>query len=170
MAKIFISYPDNLKELATSIENTLKKNSGHRIALYKDQADFILELGQDWGGGDKNPSLFIFDSDKEINDIGKNITESFTSENIYANYPKNKKDVKEHKTILFQAGRVNTPIDNERWGQLVAKGIIKYFNPDYIKNQVVENTVKSSQDKTYYDRSFNSNSTNNSSILFGKKA
>lgn len=170
MAKIFFSYPDELKGLAQVIQDILRKNSGHRPALFQEQSDFTLELGQDWAGGDKHPTLFVFDQDEHLKNIGKTIASIFREENIFANYPIFARSQKQYPTLGFCAGRKNQPFDEKAWGELVAKGIIKYFNPEYIeqgKNEK-EPLVKRSQDKTYYDRSFNNKATNNASLLFKK--
>jgi hypothetical protein len=172
MAKIFISYPEELKPLADVISDTLRKNSGHRPALFQEQADFTLQLSQDWAGGDKHPTLFVFSNDERLKDIGKSIASTFREENIFANFPIFLREHKDYPTLGFNAGRRNQPFDENIWGTLVAKAIIKYFNPEYIEisgKKEKEPLVKRSQDKTYYDRTFNNNATKNSSILFKKK-
>jgi hypothetical protein len=170
MAKIYISASDNLKGLQDVISNALRKNSGHRPAIYQDHSDFTLELSQDWAGGDKNPSLYTFDNNQQMIDIGKSISDTFNQDKIYASYPKKKNEARQHPTILFYAGRINSDFDESIWGQLIARGIIKYFNPEYIQQSKDEKepTVKRSSDKSYYDRSFNNNSTSNASLLFKK--
>ena len=172
MSKIFISYPENLKSFADSVSNNIRKNSGHRPALYQEQADFTLEITQDWAGGNENPSLFIFDNNDQLLQIGKNIAEIFREDNIKAEYPKRKNDKKEFSTLQFKAGRVNHSFDENKWAEIISMGIIKFFNPNYVKSEKHEKepTVKRSQDKTYYDRTFNNNATNNSSLIFKKGA
>jgi hypothetical protein len=171
MAKIFISYPEELTPLAESISNFLRKNSGHRPALYQEQSDFTLELTQDWAGGNNNPTLFIFEDNNILKSIGKNIVDLFKSEGIAAEYPKKKNETKEFLILQIKAGRVNHPIDSNKWGEIIAIGIIKYFNPEYVSagKKEKEPLRKRPQDKTYYDRTFNNNATKNSSILFKKK-
>lgn len=171
MAKIFISYPEELKPLADFVSNFLRKNSGHRPALYQEQSDFTLELAQDWAGGNENPAFFIFDNNQQLQDIGKTITGLFREQGILSEYPKKKNEKKEFSTLQLKAGRVNHPIDVNKWGEIIGLGIIKYFNPEYVnqgKNEK-EPLRKRPQEKTYYDRTFNNNSTNNASILFKKK-
>jgi hypothetical protein len=171
MAKIFISYPEELKPLADVISNSLRKNSGHRPALYQEQSDFTLELAQDWAGGNNNPTFFIFEDNHILQSIGKNTVELFQAEGISAEYPKKKNETKNFPTLQLKAGRVNHEIDTIKWGEIVAMGIIKYFNPEYISagKKEKEPLRKKPQDKTYYDRTFNNNATSNSSILFKKK-
>lgn len=171
MAKIYFSCPPELDGLSKVIQDTLRKNSGHRPALYQEQSDFTLELGQDWAGGDKHPTLFIFDNnDQQMKDIGKTIASIFREEQIFANFPIFNRSNKQYQTLGFCAGRKNQPFDEKAWGELIAKGIIKYFNPEYIQQAKHEKepTVKRSQDKTYYDRSFNNNATSNASLIFKK--
>ena len=172
MAKIFISHPENLKSFADTISNALRKNSGHRPALYQEQSDFTLELSQDWAAGNPNPSILIFSEDTHLQNIGKSIADSFREEGIESTYPKRKNEDKNFPTLSFLAGRVNSDFDEVKWGTLVAKGIIKYFNPEYVQQSKNEKEplVKRSQDKTYYDRTFNNNATNNSSLIFKKGA
>ena len=116
MAKIYISYPEHLKGLYDVISNTLRKNSGHRPAIYQEQSDFTLELGQDWAGGDKHPSLFVFDNNQQISDIGKSIADMFNQEKIYANYPKKKNEPRNVPTLLFYAGREKSEFNEILWG------------------------------------------------------
>jgi hypothetical protein len=171
MAKIFISYTEDLKPLADFVSNFLRKNSGHRPALYQEQSDFTLELDQDWAGGNENPSLFIFENNQQLQDIGKTITNLFREQNILAEYPKRKNDKKEFPTLLLRAGRVNHSININQWGEIIGLAIIKYFNPEYINQGKDEKEPlrKRPQDKTYYDRTFNNTATNNASLLFKKK-
>lgn len=169
MAKIFISSTEELKPLKDIIENTLKKNSGHRPALYQNTADFTIDLTQDWAGGSKGLDPLIHSNDYHISNMAKTITEIFKENAIQSQYPKRAKEEKKD-FLTLRVARVNHPIDIEFWGELIAMGIIKYFNPDYVsqgKNEK-EPTVKRSQDKTYYDRSFNNNSTSNASLIFRK--
>lgn len=171
MAKIFISYPEHLKNFANIISDTLRKNSGHRPALYQEQSDFTLELSQDWAAGNANPSLLIFSEDTHIQNIGKSIADCFKEEGIESNYPKRKNEIKNFPTLTFLAGRTNSEFDEIKWGTLVAKGIIKYFNPEYVQQSKNEKEplVKRSQDKSYYDRSFNNNATSNASLIFNRR-
>jgi hypothetical protein len=171
MAKIFISHPEELTPLAEFISNFLRKNSGHRSALYQEQSDFTLELTQDWAGGNNNPTFFIFEDNDMLQSIGKNTVEIFKAEGIPAEYPKKKNEAKNFPTLQIKAGRINHSIDSDKWGEIIAMGIIKYFNPEYISagKKEKEPLRKNPQDKTYYDRTFNNNATSNSSILFKKK-
>jgi len=132
MAKIFISATEELVPLKEGIENILRKNSGHRPALYQEQADFTIELFQDWAGGNSNPCFFIFNNDEHLQSIGKNIVELFKSENVLAEYPKKKNENKDFSTLALRAGRVNDSINYDQWSNIIAIGIIKYFNPEYI--------------------------------------
>jgi hypothetical protein len=169
--KIFIESKEELKPLAEKIDFFLRKNSGHRKALYKDNADFNIEIDQDWAGGKKGLAIFISTNDTHIIELGKTITKLFLENNIDAEYPKKSSKKIEANTLLIIAGRVNSEIDTDLWAELISLGIIKYFNPEYIekgKNEK-EPLKKRPQDKTYYDRSFKNNATNNSSLIFKKK-
>ncbi len=59
MAKIYITSIDELKPLTTVIEDFLKRNSGHRKALFQNQADLTLDLGKERQLGSKNPVIYI---------------------------------------------------------------------------------------------------------------
>lgn len=170
MAKIFIAGPEKLKPLLDSISDILRKNSGHRISLFQEQADLTLELYFDELGGPKDPVVVLFNKDEVAKSIGTYITELFREDNIFCNYPIMSQDSRNFKTLGFNVGRVRTELDHNRFANIIAKSIIKYFNPEYINTEVTDNTPKTSQNKSYYDRSFNSNSTSNSSLLFGKKS
>jgi ribosomal protein S10 len=171
MAKIYISFDSEFADVADRIEKYLRKNSGHRRALYEEQSDFTIHLSSNWAAGDEKLTPLLSDNNKQLNDIGKEICKNFEESNIPVNYPKNKGTKKEYPTLQLNLGRQNTAFDREQWSELIAEGIIKYFNPDYVqfKKSQKEPLVKRSQDKTYYDRAFNNNPTNNSSILSRKK-
>lgn len=171
MAKIFIQPLDGLNVLATTLENFLKKNSGHRKALFQNQADFTLEICRDTSLGSKVPTMAIFDHNEALIGIGASIANSFRSLLIEAGYPKKISGEKEFATLVIKVGRPNDPIDEVRYGNIIGEAIIKYYNPEYeeiLKHQA-EPTIKASKDKTYYDRAFNQGSTNNSSLIFKKK-
>lgn len=170
MAKIFIIGPDSLKPLIETISNILRNNSGHRVSLFQEQSDLTLELFYDEFGGPKNPVVIIFDKDELTKSIGTFITEMFNDDKIFCDYPIMSHDYKEFKTIGFNVGRIRDGLDYNRFGNIISKAIIKYYNPEYLNIEVSDNSPKSSKNKTYYDRSFNSNSTSNSSILFKKKS
>jgi hypothetical protein len=172
MAKIFIQPLDGLDALATTLENFLKKNSGHRKALFQNQADFTLEICRDRSLGSKVPTMAIFDHNEALIGLGTSIANSFRSVLIEAGYPKNIVGEKEFATLVIKVGRPNDPIDEVHYGNIIGEAIVKYYNPEYeeiLKHQA-EPTNKASKDKTYYDRAFNQGSTNNSSLIFKKKS
>lgn len=172
MAKIFIQPLDGLDLLATTLENFLKKNSGHRKALFQNQADFTLEICRDTSLGSKVPTMAIFDHNEALIGLGASIANSFRSVLIEAGYPKAIPGGREFTTLVIKVGRPNDPIDEVRYGNIIGEAIVKYYNPEYeeiLKHQE-EPTNKASKDKTYYDRAFNQSSTNNSSLIFKKKS
>jgi hypothetical protein len=172
MAKIFIQPLDGLDVLATTIENFLKKNSGHRKALFQNQADFTLEICRDTSLGTKFPTMAIFDHNEALIGIGASIANSFRSLLIEAGYPKKIAGQREFVTLVIKVGRPNDTIDEVRYGNIIAEAIVKYYDPEYqlILNHQADNTIKATNDKTYYDRAFNQNSTSNASLIFKKKS
>jgi len=172
MAKIFITVDNGLEGIKSSIENFLKKNSGHRIALFQNQADFTIHIQKDTALGFKGVGLYIYDNNETINNLGRKITDTFKSNLIDSNYPKKINGEVEFPTLVFKACRLNDEVNQEQYGTLVAEAIIKFFNPEYeeiLKHQQ-ESERKSSKDKTYYDRAFGQNATSNSSLIFKKKS
>jgi hypothetical protein len=172
MAKIFISYPKELSNFTKTILDFLRKNSGHRLALYQQQSDFTIEFIRDWAGGEDSLDMFVFNDEKIVNELGKHIINNFKLNQIKSNYPKKKKDLKEFNTLQIRVGRENQNIDFEFWSNLIAESIVSYFNPEYISagKKEKEPLRKKPQDKTYYDRTFNNNATSNSSLIFKKGA
>lgn len=172
MAKIFIQPLDGLNVLATTLENFLKKNSGHRKALFQNQADFTLEICRDTSLGSKVPTMAIFDHNEALIGIGASIANSFRALLIEAGYPKKIAGEKEFATLVIKVGRPNDLIDEVRYGNIIGEAIVKYYNPEYelILNHQADNTIKATNDKTYYDRAFNQNSTSNASLIFKKKS
>jgi len=171
MAKLYISAIDELKPLATVIEDFLKRNSGHRKALFQNQADLTLELGKERQLGSKNPVIYIYDENDLVSNLGKTITKNFKDNLIDCSYPQNNGGSKEYLTLTINVCRQNDSIDQHKYGNIIGEAIVKYFNPEYeeiLKHQQ-NNERKASSDKTYYDRAFNQNATNNSSLIFGKK-
>ena len=171
MAKIYISSIEELNPLATVIEDFLKRNSGHRKALFQNQADLTLELGKERQLGSKNPVIYIYDEQELSSGLGKSITKNFKDNLIECEYPRNNGGSKEYTTITINVCRQNDSIDQNKYGTIIGEAIVKYFNPEYeeiLKHQQ-NNERKASKDKTYYDRAFGQNSTNNSSLIFGKK-
>ncbi len=171
MAKIYITSIDDLKPLATVIEDFLKRNSGHRKALFQNQADLTLDLGKERQLGSKNPVIYIYDENDLVSGLGKTITKNFRDNLIDCSYPQNNGGSKEYLTLTINVCRQNDSIDQNKYGKIIGEAIVKYFNPEYeeiLKHQQ-NNERKSSKDKTYYDRAFNQNATNNSSLIFGKK-
>lgn len=166
MAKIYFTSTDDLKDLVLSLNNYIKKNSGHRMAIYEEQADFVLDLTRDWAGGSKGLDLLVYSDDNNMINLGKSITETFKREGILSQYPKKGRKEVKRPTLTIRVGRVNQDFDLNRYSSLIGEGIVKYFNPEYINQS--SNEVKSSEDKTYYDRSFNQNATNNASLIFKK--
>jgi hypothetical protein len=168
MAKIFINHPEELKDFALGINNFLRKNSGHRMAIYEDQADLQIILTQDWAGGSKGLDILVYDDNQDIMNLGKTIVELFKNEEILSQYPKKAKGEANKPTLVVRVGRVRESIDTAKWSSLVAEGIVRFYNPEFVKFQQ-EPIVKKSEDKTYYDRAFNQNSTSNASLIFKKK-
>ena len=168
MAKIFINHPEELKDFALGINNFLRKNSGHRMAIYEDQADLQIILTQDWANGSKGLDILVYDDNEDIINLGKTIVELFKSEGILSQYPKKAQGEANKPTLVVRVGRLNETIDTAKWSVLVAEGIVRFYNPEFIKFQE-ESTVKISEDKTYYDRAFNQNATSNASLIFKKK-
>lgn len=166
MAKIYFTHTEDLKDIVLVLSNYLKKNSGHRMAIYEEQADFVLDFTRDWAGGSKGLDLLIYSDDDNMINLGKSITNTFKNEGLLSQYPKKgHKDIK-RPTLTIRVGRVNQDVDFAKWAALIGEGIVKYFNPEYISQPT--NEVKPSEDKTYYDRSFNQNATNNASLIFKK--
>jgi hypothetical protein len=168
MAKIFINHPEELKDFALGINNFLRKNSGHRMAIYEDQADLQIILTQDWAGGSKGLDILVYDDNEDIINLGKTIVDIFKNEGILSQYPKKAQGEANKPTLVVRVGRLNETIDTAKWSVLVAEGIVRFYNPEFIKFQE-ESTVKRSEDKTYYDRAFNQNATSNASLIFKKK-
>lgn len=171
MAKIFIQPLDGLDVLATTLENFLKRNSGHRKALFQNQADFTLEICRDTSLGSKVPTMAIFDQNEALIGLGASIANCFRLVLIEAGYPKTIPGGREFATLVIKVGRPNDHIDEVSYGNIIGEAIVKYYNPEYeeiLKHQA-EPTIKASKDKTYYDRAFNQGSTNNSSLIFKKK-
>jgi hypothetical protein len=172
MAKIYISSTDELKDLSKHIEDFLKKNSGHRKALFQDQADFTLNLGKERLLGSKDPVIYIYDENELISNIGMSITKNFKDNLINCSYPKNNGDTTEFLTVTVNVCREDKSVDQAKFGSIIGEAIVKFFNPEYedILNHQKESGIKLSKDKTYYDRSFNQNATSNSSLIFKKKS
>jgi len=172
MTKIYISSTEELSDLVKSIEDFLKKNSGHRKALFQEQADFTLNLGKERQLGSKDPIIYIYNENELISNIGKSITKNFRDNLINCSYPQNNGGESEFLTLTINVCRQNDSIDQIKYGTIIGEAIVKFFNPEYeeiLKHQK-ESEVKASKDKTYYDRSFNQNSTSNSSLIFKKKS
>jgi hypothetical protein len=171
MAKIFL-ISDNLDLCLTTIENFIKKNSGHRKALFQNQADITIELTWDSALGDKNPSMIIFEDNELVSNIGKSIADSFRLQLINSGYPKKSGGSREYPTLVLKVSKLNNPIDEVQYGNIIGEAIVKYLDPEYnkIKEYQSEPTIKASKDKTYYDRAFNQNSTSNASLIFKKKS
>lgn len=172
MAKIFISVENGLEGIKSSLENFLKKNSGHRVSLFQNQADFTLHIQKDTALGFKGVSLGIYDDNELINNIGIKITDEFKKNLIDSSYPKKLNGQVEFTTLVFKACRLNDEVDQDKYGKLIAEAIVKFFNPEYeeILNSQNSSDRKAAKDKTYYDRAFTQNSTSNSSLIFKKKA
>lgn len=168
MAKIFIDHPEELKDFALGITSFLRKNSGHRMAIYEDQSDLNIKLIQDWANGSKGLDILVYDDNQDIINMGKTITELFKSEGILSQYPKKAQGEANKPTLVVRVARVGETVDTPKWSSLVAEGIVRFYNPEFIKFQQ-EPTVKRSEDKTYYDRAFNQNATSNASLIFKKK-
>jgi hypothetical protein len=168
MAKIFINHSEELKDFALGINNFLRKNSGHRMAIYEDQADLQIILTQDWAGGSKGLDILVYDDNQDIMNLGKTIVELFKNKEILSQYPKKAQGEANKPTLVVRVGRVRQDINTAKWSSLVAEGIVRFYNPEFVKFQE-EPTVKRSEDKTYYDRSFNQNATSNASLIFKKK-
>jgi len=168
MAKIFINHSEELKDFALGINNFLRKNSGHRMAIYEDQADLQIILTQDWAGGSKGLDILVYDDNQDIMNLGKTIVELFKSEGILSQYPKKGQGEANKPTLVVRVARVGETVDTPKWSSLVAEGIVRFYNPEFVKFQQ-EPIVKKSEDKTYYDRAFNQNSTSNASLIFKKK-
>ena len=171
MAKLFITIEDNLEGLKTTLENYLKKNSGHRIALFQNQAEFTIHIQKDSPLGFKGVGLYIYEDNELINNIGKKITDTFKKNLIDANYPKKINGGSEFATLIIKVCRSNNEIDQSQYGTLIAESIVNFFNPeleDILKHQQ-DSGRKASQDKTYYDRAFTQGATSNSSLIFKKK-
>ncbi len=111
MAKIFIQPLDGLDLLTNTLENFLKKNSGHRKALFQNQADFTLEICRDTSLGSKVPTMAIFDHNEALIGLGASIANSFRSVLIEAGYPKAIPGGREFTTLVIKVGRPNDPID-----------------------------------------------------------
>jgi hypothetical protein len=172
MAKIFISALEELNPLAISIEDFLKRHSGHRKALFQPQADLTLELGKERQLGSKDPVVYIYDDSEFVSNIGKSITENFRNNLINSSYPQNNGSSKEYLTLTINVCRQNDTVDQDKYGKIIGEAIVKFFNPEYeeiLKHQS-EPTNKASKDKTYYDRAFNQGSTSNASLIFKKKS
>ena len=168
MAKIFINHSEELKDFALGINNFLRKNSGHRMAIYEDQADLQIILTQDWAGGSKGLDILVYDDNQDIMNLGNTIVELFKSEGILSQYPKKGQGEANKPTLVVRVARVSETVDTPKWSSLVAEGIVRFYNPEFVKFQE-EPTVKRSEDKTYYDRAFNQNATSNASLIFKKK-
>ena len=171
MAKIFITIDNSLEGIKSTIENYLKKNSGHRIALFQNQADFTIHIQKDTALGFKGVGLYIYDTNELINNIGKKITDTFKNNLIESNYPKRINGVVEFPTLVIKVCRGNDDVDQSRYGNLIAESIVMFFNPELeeiLKHQK-DSERKASQDKTYYDRAFGQSATSNSSLIFKKK-
>lgn len=171
MAKFYFSTIDELKPLATVIEDFLKSHSGHRKALFQNQADLTIELGKERQLGSKDPIIYVYDESELAINLGKSITKNFKDNLVNCTYPQNNGGSKEYLTLTINVCRQNDTIDQNKYGTIIGEAIVKYFNPEYeeILNHQQNNERKSSKDKTYYDRAFNQNATNNSSLIFGKK-
>ena len=172
MAKIYISALEELLPLATSIEDFLKRHSGHRKALFQHQADLTIELGKERQLGSKDPVIYVYDENELAINLGKSITNNFRDNLINSSYPQNNGGSKEYLTLTINVCRQSDNVDQSKYGNIIGEAIVKYFNPEYEKilNYQAESTIKSSKDKTYYDRAFNQGSTNNSSLIFKKKS
>lgn len=166
MAKIYFTHTDDLKDLVLNLTNYLRKNSGHRMAIYEEQADFILNFTKDWAGGSKGLDFIVYNDDDNMINLGKSIVEVFKREGLLSQYPKKANGEAKMPTLTIRVGRVNQDVDFARFSTLIGEGIVKYFNPEYIRP--IDTTIKASEDKTYYDRSFNQNATNNASLIFKK--
>jgi hypothetical protein len=172
MAKIYLKSDLDYAPIIESIERFLRKNSGHRKALYEDQCDFVIEFTSDWAGGSEKITPIVFNKDHQMKGLAQSIVSCFKETSFPYAYPDGKNQPVGRQLLQIRLGRKHQEIPLEEYGQLIAEGIIKYFNPEYISagNKEKEPLRKKPQDKTYYDRTFNNNATSNSSILFKKGA
>lgn len=172
MAKIYFKSEPEYTQIIDIIEKSLRKNSGHRKALYEQQCDFVIEIVSDWAGGSEKMTPIVFNRDNQMKQLAHSIVERFEETTFPYAHPDGKSGKVSGQLLQIRIGRKHQDIPLKEYGELIAMGIIKYFNPEYFEGgskHEKEPTVKRSKDKTYYDRSFNSNSTNNASLLFKKK-
>jgi hypothetical protein len=161
--KIFLTYNEDFKNLGLNVENNLKKISGHRIVFHPDKADFILHLDY---GTDDSFSPVMNKNDDILQGIGNTIVELFNSNRFKYTYTKMKDNHSDHKLLILNITQHGKKYDIDKYAELIAVGIAKFFNPDFTSTP--ESTNKLSGEKSYNDRVFTSNATSNSDLIFKK--
>jgi hypothetical protein len=161
--KIFLTYNEDFKNLGLNVENNLKKISGHRIVFHPDKADFILHLDY---GTDDSFSPVMNKNDDILQGIGNTIVELFNSNRFKYTYTKMKDNNSDHKLLILNITQHGKKYDVDKYAELIAVGIAKFFNPEFTSTP--ESTNKLSGEKSYNDRVFTSNATSNSDLIFKK--
>lgn len=161
--KIFLTYEEDFKQLSLLVENNLKKISGHRIVFHPDKSDFILHLSY---GSDDAISPVMNKNDETLQGIGNTISNLFKDSNLKYNYTKTHIDGSEHNKLVLNITKYGRNYDIDKYAELIAVGIAKFFNPDFTSTP--ESSNKLSGEKSYNDRVFTSNATSNSDLIFKK--
>jgi hypothetical protein len=161
--KIFLTYNEDFKNLGLNVENNLKKISGHRIVFHPDKADFILHLDY---GTDDSFSPVMNKNDDILQGIGNTIVELFNSNRFKYTYTKMKDNNSDHKLLILNITQHGKKYDVDKYAELIAVGIAKFFNPEFTSTP--ESSNKLSGEKSYNDRVFTSNATSNSDLIFKK--
>jgi hypothetical protein len=161
--KIFLTYNEDFKNLGLNVENNLKKISGHRIVFHPDKADFILHLDY---GTDDSFSPVMNKNDDILQGIGNTIVELFNSNRFKYTHTKMKDNNSDHKLLILNITQHGKKYDVDKYAELIAVGIAKFFNPEFTSTP--ESSNKLSGKKSYNDRVFTSNATSNSDLIFKK--
>ena len=161
--KIFLTHEEDFKQLSLLVENNLKKISGHRIVFHPDKSDFILHLSY---GSDDAISPVMNKNDDILQGIGNTISNLFKDSNLKYNYTKTHNDGSDHSKLILNITKYGRKYDINKYAELIAVGIAKFFNPDFTFTP--ESSNKLSGEKSYNDRVFTSNATSNSDLIFKK--
>ena len=162
--KIFLTAEEDFALLKETIENNIKKISGHRFAFHEEKSDFSVHLGY---GLDEAISPVINKNDNTLQGIGNTISNLFKDNGLKYNYTKATIDGSDHSKLILNITKIGKKYDVDKYAELISVGIAKFFNPEFTSTPELSN--KLSGEKSYNDRVFTSNATSNSDLIFKKK-
>lgn len=167
--KIFLSYRDDLSGVASLIEDVIRANSDIKFAVYKDNADLIVDLDFAVSVAKNTLHCVLYDHNKLLKLVSDGIYNAAKSRKIPVDYGKIDKRVKapDIPTSYIKLGRENYDFDETSWSAAIAEGII-FAHSGKSDVQDPEKYTKPSLEKTIHDRNFAQEPTRNSDIIFGR--